>query len=636
MSENAKTITFVVVGLLAVALGLWTAPTSAKLDEDSLVGVNLTTAFDSPDKAKRLRIVRIDEDTAVRHEFEVAEENGLWSIPSKDGYPADAAKQMAEAATSLMGRKVLHVASENAGDHEQYGVIDPLSDKIEPGQKGIGTRVTMWDAQNTPLADLIIGKAVRDAEGQRYARKAGQDVVYVIEIDPAKLSTNFEDWIEKDLLKLNAWELQQVQIKDYSAELVPVVTQDGQFSIQPTWDPRAEMTFNYNDSDAKWSAAKLREFDPKKGAHGEYVDFKPAPDEELNEEALNGLKNALGDLKIVDVERKPKGLSNDLKAGKDFMNNREALKDLMSKGFTPAMTEEGGQQEILSSDGEAIATMKNGTEYVLRFGSLTNVAGGGRDKEEKAQNKDAKTGAADKKADKSDVHRYMFVMARFDKSAVKQPELQKLPDLPAKTEAKADQPAASAKPAEGAAPKTEQKPAEPQPPANKPDAAKAKEGDAKPPADNANKGDAAKKDETAAKKDNAAAKKSDAAANKDDASAKKDDAAAKTAPGQDKQLEKIIADRKRIEQENQRKLDEYQALLKKGDENVKELNQRFGDWYFVVNDDVFRKIRLSRDKVIKKKEKPKAASTTGKDGKKDSAPPSAGIPGLPAIPGASK
>ena len=67
-----------------------------------------------------------------------------------------------------------------------------------------------------------------------------------------------------------------------------------------------------------------------------------------------------------------------------------------------------------------------------------------------------------------------------------------------------------------------------------------------------------------------------------------------------------MAERKRIEQENQRKLDEYEALVKKGQENVKDLNLRFGDWYFVVDDDVFRKIRLSRDKVVKKKETPKA------------------------------
>src|SRR6478672_5164299 len=244
MSETAKTVTFLGVGFVAVVIGVLSRPSVAALDQNSLIGSNLTHTFDAPEKAKRLRIVRVDEDTAERHEFEVAQQNGLWSIPSKDGYPADAAKQMADAATSLMNRKVLGVASENAGDHEQYGVIDPLGEKLEAGQKGIGTRVTMWDDANASLADLIVGKPVRDQEGQRYVRKAGQDVVYVVEIDPAKLSTKFEDWIEKDLLKLNAWDLQQVQVKDYSSELVPVVTQDGRVTVQLTSDPRSEMTLS--------------------------------------------------------------------------------------------------------------------------------------------------------------------------------------------------------------------------------------------------------------------------------------------------------------------------------------------------------------------------------------------------------
>ena len=85
MSENAKTITFVLVGLLAIAIGIVSAPSSAEVDEGTLVGTDLTKAFDAPEAARRLRIVRFDEDTATLREFEVAEQNGLWSIPSKDG-----------------------------------------------------------------------------------------------------------------------------------------------------------------------------------------------------------------------------------------------------------------------------------------------------------------------------------------------------------------------------------------------------------------------------------------------------------------------------------------------------------------------------------------------------------------------
>ena len=39
-----------------------------------------------------------------------------------------------------------------------------------------------------------------------------------------------------------------------------------------------------------------------------------------------------------------------------------------------------------------------------------------------------------------------------------------------------------------------------------------------------------------------------------------------------------------------------------GQEKVAELNERFGDWYFVISNDVYKKIHLGRDQVIKKKD----------------------------------
>ena len=669
MSENAKTIAFVLIGLVAVVIGIFSRPTSAEVDQASLQGTNLTATFKDPDAARSLRIVRFDEDTATLREFEVAEKDGLWSIPSKDGYPADAAKQMAEAATSLMDRQILDVASNNAGDHEQYGVIDPLSPKLEPGQKGVGTRVIMSDEQSKPLADLILGKSVRGAEGQRYVRKAGQDVVYIIQIDPAKLSTDFENWIEKDLLKLNAWDMQQVEVKDYSAEMQLVMGPGGRPSIGVAWDPRSDITVAYNDADAKWTPVKLRKFDPKQGQNGDYVDFTLAEDEELNAETLNALKTALDDLKIVDVKRKPQGLSDSLKAGEDFLNNPEALKDLMGKGFAATANQEGTGRDLISSDGEVIATMKNGTEYVLRFGNLTNTAGTG-DKKDEAAAKDAadptKAASADKdkKGDKSDVHRYLFAMARFNEKAIKQPELVKLPDLPPGATPPA--PAAGAAPAPGATP------AAPAPGATPP-AAPAKEGEAPAekkdapaaapnPSDEVKPGAGADADENtppATENKDAAAPPADPAkaaatpadpakpaegdaAKKDappatpaDGSEKKDDAAAKKEGEPNSEIQKVIAERERIEKENQRKLDEYQALVKKGQQNVKDLNARFGDWYFVVDDNVFQKVRVSSDKLIKKKEKKEdaAGATPGAPG---AAVPPTGIPGLPSIPGATK
>ncbi len=53
------------------------------------------------------------------------------------------------------------------------------------------------------LASLIIGEGVKDDVEQRFVRIPGQDVVYAVKIDPEKLSTKFEEWIEKDLLNID-------------------------------------------------------------------------------------------------------------------------------------------------------------------------------------------------------------------------------------------------------------------------------------------------------------------------------------------------------------------------------------------------------------------------------------------------
>ena len=58
-----------------------------------------------------------------------------------------------------------------------------------------------------------------------------------------------------------------------------------------------------------------------------------AADEELNTAKLDELKTALDDLKIVDVSRKPAGLSADLKAAADFTTKSEAVAVVGGQGL---------------------------------------------------------------------------------------------------------------------------------------------------------------------------------------------------------------------------------------------------------------------------------------------------------------
>ena len=59
-----------------------------------------------------------------------------------------------------------------------------------------------------------------DQPDLRYIRRADQhggfeDRVYIVNLDAAKLSVRFEDWIEPNLLDFKSMDLKQVEIKDY-------------------------------------------------------------------------------------------------------------------------------------------------------------------------------------------------------------------------------------------------------------------------------------------------------------------------------------------------------------------------------------------------------------------------------------
>ena len=97
----------------------------------------------------------------------------------------------------------------------------------------------------------------------------------------------------------------------------------------------------------------------------------------------------------------------------------------------------------------------------------------------------------------------------------------------------------------------------------------------------------------------------------------------------------------RIEKENQRKLDEWNENRDKAVAKVRELNGRFADWYYVVSEDVYKQIRLSRGDLIRETEKAAeegfgvdAFRKLEKDGlDKTDEPPAAPGPGLPGLPG---
>ena len=203
MTEGTKTGTMAVIAAL-IALLAWTTSsrTYTSPNVKSAKGKVLFEKFSDPVTAASLKILRYDSSVEDYVEFEVAQDrkSGIWTLPSHESYPADATKQMSDAANLFVGLKTIDVASEKREDQELFGVIEPDKKNAEKGGKGVGMLVQLRDSKGDMLADLIIGKETDNK--QRFVRVPSEDVIYVAEIDTVPLSTEFKQWIEADLLKL--------------------------------------------------------------------------------------------------------------------------------------------------------------------------------------------------------------------------------------------------------------------------------------------------------------------------------------------------------------------------------------------------------------------------------------------------
>lgn len=140
------------------------------------------------------------------------------------------------------------------------------------------------------------------------------------------------------------------------------------------------------------------------------------PDKEINEDSLRSLSDALGDLKIVGVRRKPPGLTDPNTP--DLKLTATIDRSLRLKGFF--LTRQG----LFSDQGDVIVTTEEGVVYTLRYGGPVFATGdeltaGEPDDVEK---KDEPGKAAAKKSEGTQENRYLLVTVSFDPTIIPKPE----------------------------------------------------------------------------------------------------------------------------------------------------------------------------------------------------------------------
>jgi hypothetical protein len=566
--------------------------------------------FNDPLTAASLKLLRYDSSKEQMDEFEVSKDRktGVWSIPSHESYPADASKQMADAATLFVGLKALDVASEKREDQSLFGVIAPDKQKEDQGGDGVGMLVQMRDEKGEMLADIIIGKDVDGNKKKRFVRIPSEDVIYVAELDTTPLTTEFKQWIEPDLLQLSSTDIETFGIRDY--QILP--TNQGQVLSR-----NYEADINYVTASGQWEAVRVNTYDsdpPGVKTVGE--------NEQLNTTKLNDIKSALDNLKIADVTKKPAGLAADLKGDRSKLS-REVQESLARRGFFPNPNQkEGDVVDFFSKNGELIVTLKDGVQYLLRFGGSASA--------------DINAAVEEGKEESVSINRFLLVTARLDESKIPPAILEKVPESVEELKAlealknaasnptpalnpSADTP--TSKPED--APKLESdKPAEPKVEETKPESGKTAEepkaNSDEPVKEDPSKSDQASKAKTSAKlistTQEAEAK---AAASQESAPASQPAPATPAVPQEpteEEWKERLEATKEKITKENSRKVEEREEKLKKAKTRVAELNRRFADWYYVVSEADFKRMRIPLNELIQ----PKAAS---------------GASGLPGAPG---
>jgi hypothetical protein len=344
-----------------------------------------------------LEVVEFDSSTANTRAFKVMFKDNKWVIPSHNDYPADAKDRLAKTAGGVMDLAKDKIVSDRQEDHETLGVIDPLDRK--GSLKGRGKRVTLKDKSEQVLADFIIGNEVHGTPAQRFVRVPGQKRTYGVNVK-ADLSTRFSDWIETNLLKLDASKIRAVTFDNYKVD-----PEAGQII------PGEKLSINRKDSAGGWT-----------------LDATIPEGQELNNEKINTLTSALADLKIAGVRPKPAGLSRELKLSSSNEvkpTTTAELQSLVSRGFYP--TKNG----LFSNQGEVLARTDEGAVYTLRFGEVTFSTG---DALEAGTKEEGQTKADAKKAEGTTENRFLMVTVSFDPSLVPVPEKSKeetvIPDDP--------------------------------------------------------------------------------------------------------------------------------------------------------------------------------------------------------------
>ena len=328
--ELRQTLIFCAAAAVLASAAMVVDPGARTPDILSDQGELFFPEFTDPQAPTSIEVIDFNDETATATPLKVEFRDDKWLLPSHRDYPADAQDRLASTAAALIELRKDQVVTENLDDHAEYGVVDPFDEAAT--LSGRGKHVTLRDAEGDVLADFVVGNEVEDKPGFRYMRIPGERRVYAVETD-ADISAQFADWIETDLLRIEPDGLRRVQMNNYSInERLGRIEQGDRLTL--------------TKRDDAWRLGSRTS----------------------DTEAVTALTSALDDLRIVDAEAKPDGLTQSLRAQEGIELTMESFQSLRAKGYF--INQVTGQ--LLSNEGEMVVDTADGLQYTLRFGEIAD------------------------------------------------------------------------------------------------------------------------------------------------------------------------------------------------------------------------------------------------------------------------
>ncbi len=333
-------------------------------------GTVVFDGFTDPTLATSLQVLEWSEDEAKVRRFKVEQKEGRWIIPSHHEYPADATERMGKAAASFIGVKKDIYYGDDPKEHGAFGLLDPEDAAGKAEEKG--TRITIADAAGTTLVDVLVGKEVPDKQGYYYLRLPDDKRVYgsKLELD---ISTNFTDWIEKDLLHVEKDDIVALLYDPYKIDENSARVLDSspvKVRLVPKEDDEAAKEWTL-DEGVQAPAGQV--LDPSK---------------------IRQMVSAVDRLQIVGVRKRPERLTLPLLQAHGFFVNTKTGR-------------------LFGNEGEVHAVGNDGVIFTLFFGEITFDSGLALTSGTKDPLQDVDKNQEDEE-DKGAGNRYLFVDVSFD------------------------------------------------------------------------------------------------------------------------------------------------------------------------------------------------------------------------------